>query len=112
MIKLIDSTERFVLECFGAKFFYRRILPTEKQNIIKKNSQSAIAAINFNWNDSAIEVCEVCLLGWSGVVDLENKEIEFDRDYVGMLPEKVLLKLQIAIDSVDGITEEELEKNS
>jgi len=99
-VKLISDDERLVLHSHGAKFYYRRIRPVERQNIIKKHTKRG----EVDWGAASMEMLRLCVKGWEGVGD-ENGEIPYRPELLEDLPEEILVEIMEATGAAEGEVE-------
>jgi len=93
MIRLISKDEKLKIEVEGSIFYYRRITTVDaieiKRKHTLKNELDSVAITQ--------EILEENILGWDSVVGEDGNEIDFDKNLLMMLPDKVLTKLASAI---------------
>jgi len=99
-VKLIKDDERLVLYSHGAKFFYRRIRPVERQNIIRKHTKRG----DVDWGAASMEMLRLCVKGWEGVGN-EDGEIPFSPELLNDLPEEILIEIMEATGAAEGESE-------
>lgn len=99
MVRLIGNSEKFFVNLFGAKFYYRRITIMAWKAYVKKH-ESFDGKVDLN--NVSIDVVSDYLLDWENVKGTDGKPIKFDKKLVQYLPDDVLAGLLNAIRSVDG----------
>jgi len=109
-VKLLSEKEKLSLRIGETVFYYRRIRPSERKNIIDKYT---VRGKIENMGAAVVDMLRLCVTGWDGVLDENDNEVPFDSELLhpDIFPEQVLVQLEAAIVSAFGNRESE-EKNS
>lgn len=105
-VRLISNKERFVVKYGTAKFFYRRITNTAWKSYMQKHTVKG----QVDLTAALTNILEDYIIDWSGILDENDKVVEFDQKLVANLPDPVQSAIIDVIKAANGNTEKDLEK--
>ncbi len=97
-VRIINSEERLEHKVGDTTFYYKRITTGRANAIRRKYTKRG----EIDAGAVGMEILYNYLLGWSNVLDWDDKQVEFTPENLVLIPDETLADVLVAIGSADG----------